>query len=239
MKILITSGGTKVPIDPVRDITNMSNGTFGAKIATEILQLDHEVIFFTSERGLTPFKYEVDFYTNDRLDHKITNRQDWCNLHRSLYTQERYRNYDDYKSGLETLIFKHKPDVIVLAAAVSDYVAIPKVDKIKSSEDLTIKLHPADKIISNLKKLSPSSKLVGFKLLVSSTEAELLSASWKSIVENQCDLIVANDLTTLKSGNHEVILVKSLNGVISYSKFQKNIASHVAAHILALGDNNE
>ena len=33
MKILITSGGTKVPIDRVRSITNMSQGTFGSRIA--------------------------------------------------------------------------------------------------------------------------------------------------------------------------------------------------------------
>ena len=32
MKILITSGGTKVKIDLVRSITNMSRGTFGSQI---------------------------------------------------------------------------------------------------------------------------------------------------------------------------------------------------------------
>ena len=33
MKILITSGGTKIPIDRVRSIMNMSRGTFGSRIA--------------------------------------------------------------------------------------------------------------------------------------------------------------------------------------------------------------
>ena len=37
MKILVTSGGTKIPIDRVRDITNMSTGTFGSKIAIELI----------------------------------------------------------------------------------------------------------------------------------------------------------------------------------------------------------
>jgi phosphopantothenoylcysteine synthetase/decarboxylase len=40
MRVLITSGGTKVPIDGVRDITNMSHGNFGAKIAREFLNLN-------------------------------------------------------------------------------------------------------------------------------------------------------------------------------------------------------
>jgi len=35
MKILITSGGTDVPIDDVRKISNMSSGKYGAEIATE------------------------------------------------------------------------------------------------------------------------------------------------------------------------------------------------------------
>ena len=33
MNILVTSGGTKIPIDRVRSITNMSRGTFGSRIA--------------------------------------------------------------------------------------------------------------------------------------------------------------------------------------------------------------
>ena len=32
MKVLITSGGTKVKMDLVRSITNMSRGTFGSQI---------------------------------------------------------------------------------------------------------------------------------------------------------------------------------------------------------------
>ena len=46
MKILITSGGTKIKIDMVRSITNMSKGTFGSKIATEFLRYDNEHVTF-------------------------------------------------------------------------------------------------------------------------------------------------------------------------------------------------
>ncbi len=35
MKILITSGGTRVPIDSVRSITNMSKGTYGKNLLVE------------------------------------------------------------------------------------------------------------------------------------------------------------------------------------------------------------
>ncbi len=42
MKILITSGGTKIKTDSVRHIGNMSSGAFGAKIALEALKANHE-----------------------------------------------------------------------------------------------------------------------------------------------------------------------------------------------------
>ena len=43
--ILITSGGTKVYIDEVRHVGNMSSGRFGADLAREALRLGHTVIF--------------------------------------------------------------------------------------------------------------------------------------------------------------------------------------------------
>jgi phosphopantothenoylcysteine decarboxylase/phosphopantothenate--cysteine ligase len=53
LKILITSGGTKIPIDAVRYITNMSSGTFGAKIATQALKHNLIVHFLHAENSKT------------------------------------------------------------------------------------------------------------------------------------------------------------------------------------------
>jgi len=60
MKVLITSGGTKVPIDKVRFITNMSSGTFGSRIALEALMTGNDVIFLHAEKSKTPFSGVVD-----------------------------------------------------------------------------------------------------------------------------------------------------------------------------------
>jgi len=49
MKILVTSGGTKVPIDDVRSITNTSSGSFGSKIVTSLLYHGAEVIHLHDE----------------------------------------------------------------------------------------------------------------------------------------------------------------------------------------------
>jgi phosphopantothenate-cysteine ligase len=54
---------------------------------------------------------------------------------------------------------------------------------------------------------------VGFKLLVGSTESELVEAARKSVEENGCDFVVANDLNDIKAGNHKIIVVDKLEAV--------------------------
>lgn len=60
MKIFITSGGTKIPIDKVRNITNMSKGTFGSKIATESLRAGHDVYFYRAEDSKSPTQHVIN-----------------------------------------------------------------------------------------------------------------------------------------------------------------------------------
>jgi phosphopantothenoylcysteine synthetase/decarboxylase len=98
--------------------------------------------------------------------------------------------------------------VIVLAAAVSDYGVENPVDgKIRSNDMLTIKLKQLPKIIYYIKEWCPKAKVVGFKLLVNSKERDLIDAAKRSINENNCDLIVANDLRDIKENNHKIHLV--------------------------------
>lgn len=212
MKIFITSGGTKVPIDPVRDITNMSHGTFGSKIAKEALNQGHEVFYFVSKDGRTPFKLEVNFFENFGISpHQFSDELEWCDEFRHLYHEAQFRNYDDYASGLESGLASFQPDIIILAAAVSDYLVTPCDTKVRSAEKLTIELFPAEKLIGKVKQWCPTANLVGFKLLVGSTDQkQLLNAAHESIEKNHCDLVVANEFNTLKAGNHEIMLVSSL-----------------------------
>lgn len=56
MKILITSGGTKIPLDSVRHIGNMSSGTMGREIALAALEKKHEVGVISQIRKLDNVK---------------------------------------------------------------------------------------------------------------------------------------------------------------------------------------
>lgn len=209
MKVLLTSGGTKIPIDSVRHIGNMSKGTFPTKIALEGMSTyKWNLDFLYSEGSKAPHLLEVDVLKNSPGE--ISNNM--FRMERILkscegYKSTTYKDFDTYVSTLHNEIESFDPDVIVLAAAVSDYGTVPMDGKIRTKGDMSIQLYPLPKIINGIKEKYPNKKLVGFKLLVNSLDWELISAAKDSISKNGCDLVVANDLRDIKNNNHRVLLV--------------------------------
>lgn len=208
MKILLTSGGTKVPIDEVRSITNMSSGNFGAKIGREILNSMDDLIFLTHKDGKTPMKTEIGLTTGDL--NVIYQKMNWAKARINKYQEIKYNTFDDYYQHLgELLCYGSKIDAIILAAAVSDYVVQnPARGKVRTSAQMNIELEPTPKLISKIRnEWKYNGVLVGFKLLVNAEKSELIDAARKSVIENGCDFVVANDLKDIKAGNHRCILV--------------------------------
>lgn len=208
MKILVTSGGTKIPIDRVRSITNMSRGTFGSRIADA---------FFC--RGLEAFRTgdkkncieKLTFFMakgSKRPTAQSLNDETFEDGYRPIEYVE-YSTFDDYKSGIEELLKKETYDIIVVAAAVSDYgVANYYNGKYRSREDdMCIKLVKLPKVLPIMRKLAPNTTICGFKLLVDSTEDELLDAMRKQIVESNVDLVIGNDLRDIKNDDHQLLVI--------------------------------
>lgn len=182
IKVLITSGGTVVKIDAVRKISNMSRGTFGSKIADAFCEetgKDIQVTFLMAKGSRCPEHPEP--------------------------IQHYYETFDDYEFQLFGLIKNEKPDIIILAAAVSDYGVENYVDgKIRSTDDLVIRLKPLPKLISIVRDAAPKATICGFKLLVNSTQEELDQACIDSLKNNRLNLVVGNDLRDIKAGNHKL-----------------------------------
>ena len=220
MKVLITSGGTKVPIDSVRHIANMSSGNFGSKIATEILRNGHEVVFMRRKGSKSPMSVNIDLMEELYDMYKFSS---WFNERMGMmshYGEVVYETFDGYAEKLELLVREENFDVIILAAAVSDYGVKNYTDgKIRSNDSLSIQLKPLPKLISRVKSWSPKSKLVGFKLLVDSTQQQLIEASQKSIDENNCDMVVANDLRDIKNNQHKLLLVRQAKFGLSVDEY--------------------
>ena len=213
MKILIASGGTKVPIDRVRSITNMSHGTFGSRIADAFFN-DGLKAFRTKNEHGTPIEKITFFMAKGSMKPTFQSLDDetYEDGYRPIEYVE-YSTFDDYKSGIEELLKKETYDIIVVAAAVSDYgVANYYNGKYRSREDdMCIKLVKLPKILPIMRKLAPESVIGGFKLLVDSTDDELLDAMKKQIAESDVDLVIGNDLRDIKANDHKLTVISKSN----------------------------
>ena len=213
MKILVTSGGTSEAIDRVRSITNHSTGRLGKVITETLLKAGHQVCLITTRQALKP---ELD---QNLTIIEINNTSDLL--------QEMKRIVPDYQ-------------VLIHSMAVSDYspVYMTGLDQVQASQDLNEFLHKKNmetkisskdevqvlflkknpKIISLVKEWNPSIHLIGFKLLVDVTKEHLIQIARESLVKNQADLIVANDLTQINENQHLAYLVEEKDYQLSTSK---------------------
>lgn len=115
MKILLTSGGTKIPIDEVRHIANMSSGTFGTKIGIECLNRGHDLYFMASKDSKTPTKFTYDFNKNSRefITTEVIKNAIWHESISSRYAEITYTSFDDYMETLKDSIEIASLDAII------------------------------------------------------------------------------------------------------------------------------
>lgn len=175
-KVLITSGGTQEPLDDVRVITNKSTGRTAAAIADQFILSGFDVTYLHAENAKLPL-----------LD---------C-------TKKNYVTFKDIEKSLTDLLSDHHFDLVIHAAAVSDYsVAQSQNGKINSDQEkLVIELTKNPKLIDQIKKLSPKSQLIGFKL-TSTTNPDEIQKKLESLFEKaNCDFVVHNDWSTVQTGH--------------------------------------
>lgn len=228
MKIIITAGGTSEKIDNVRKITNSSSGKLGLCIATEILNKkykDIEVLYYICAKdSFKPNDMKVKIIeissTNelkDVVENILSNEKIDYFIH-SMAVSDYMVNYVSSAALLSKEIekndFKNIENVIV------NNKNILTGTKISSSEDnLLIMLKPTPKVISLIKSISPNTFLVGFKLLDGVKESVLIDTANKLLTRNNCDLVVANDLKNIRSGNHKAFIIDKIgNKIIASGK---------------------
>ena len=124
MKILITAGPTREPIDPVRYLTNRSSGKMGYAIAESAINRNHEVILVSGPVSLEPPQ-------NCRIINIETAAQ----------------MYEEVSSN------SNNCDAIIKVAAVADYTpAVYHEEKIKKSDNAEIKLIRTKDILGSIRK---------------------------------------------------------------------------------------
>jgi phosphopantothenoylcysteine decarboxylase/phosphopantothenate--cysteine ligase len=173
VKVLVTAGGTREPIDPVRFIGNRSSGKQGYAVARVAAQRGAEVTLIAGHTAglIDPAGVEVVRISS--------------------------------APQLADAVSKHAPDshVLVMAAAVADFrpahVATAKIKK-GAQEPPTIELVRNDDVLATAVQARTAGQLpnmraiVGFAAETGDTEGDVLFHARAKLRRKGCDLLVVN-----------------------------------------------
>jgi phosphopantothenoylcysteine synthetase/decarboxylase len=165
MKILITAGPTREPLDPVRYLSNRSSGKMGYALATAARDAGHEVTLISGP-VVIPAPDRVTFVQVET-------------------TRQMYEAVRDLLKEQNAAIF---------AAAVADYrPAVSADQKIKKTgATLTLTLEKTEDILGSARNIfGYTGYLVGF---AAETE-RLLEHAQDKRMRKGCDLVIANDVS--------------------------------------------
>ena len=167
-KVLITAGPTIEHIDPIRIITNQSSGKTGILLASELISSGAKVTLVYGPGSEKPPKGATVI--------KISTSNEIFNVVKKEMSK--------------------KFDIVIMAAAISDYIPEkPSKNKIKSTKNkIKISLKKTPKIINFIKKYQKDVFLVGFKAEANISKNEMIILGKKKMNESNADMIIANDI---------------------------------------------
>ena len=191
-RIIITGGATAETVDPIRILTNRASGKTGVELALEAFRRGADVTLV--HRDCMGIQGICEFYAESAQD--MTDS----------VIEELGKGYD----------------LLISAAAISDFTVTPSKDKIKSEKELTLTLKPAPKLIKEVRQNYPDLKIIGFKAETGISEEELIKRARKSMDSSNLSMVVANDVSSGGMGTEEnnVYLIDSSIKPVSGTKRQ-------------------
>ena len=177
MQTVITAGGTREYIDPVRFISNASSGKMGNALARAALKAGHKVTLITAPTTQHPPEAAkvVNVETTNQMFEAVKKYFDRC-------------------------------DCLIMAAAVADYTPVrsAKAKLKKSDQHLTVKLKPTPDILkwagANRRARGKRHIIVGFAL----EDKAIRTRAEKRLRDKHLDLIVANSPAAIGADRSDV-----------------------------------
>jgi len=165
-KVLVTAGGTREMLDPVRYISNRSSGKMEYALAQVAREMGANVTLISAQTALTP--PEGVHYV------QVTSAEE-------MLTQ--------VEQAFDTT------DILVMAAAVSDYrpveMAAQKIKKQPEINRLTLELTETTDILKKLAGQKHDQFVIGF----AAETQQLLANATRKLTAKKLDLLVANDVS--------------------------------------------
>lgn len=182
MRILVTAGGTREPIDSVRYIANRSSGKMGLSIAEAALDRGASVTLVAANCDIdsSPGIRRIDIETSEEMFKALVEEFEHC-------------------------------DVLIMAAAVSDYkVSIAETKgKLEKDESLHLQLVSTVDIVSSLGNSKNSPMKIGF---AAEYGQDKINRAGLKLREKNLDMIVFNDISRddigFESDFNEIIIIR-------------------------------
>lgn len=198
-KVLITSGGTLEKWDRVRGHTNLSKGTMGCFLAEAALSSGAEVIYLHGYFAKLP-------------------------KHAESMRTIMFEGIGDLGEKLQSIVQSENVDVVIMAAAGSDWVIdkvydssgnlIEEKGKMPSDEPPIIHFKKAPKVLGKIKGWSPNTTLVGFKLESTDDIEYLISRAKLRMESSNAQYMVANSSNSLYGADEPHFIVAANGEVI-------------------------
>lgn len=173
LRVLITAGGTREPIDAVRFIGNRSSGRMGIALAAAAAKRGAEVVLIAANVSLPvpPGVRRVDVETAADLA----------------------------RAAAEEFPRAH---VLLMAAAPADFrAADPAAVKLKRQDGLDLHLEPTEDILASLSGTrSEGQTIVGFAAEAAASREEAVERARGKLERKGADLIVFNDVSNPEIG---------------------------------------
>ena len=206
-RVIVTAGGTREAVDPVRYLGNRSSGKMGIAIADEFAKAGAQV-------DLVVGNIDIAVPNNELIKiHQVSSTEDMLNQVEQLFDA---------------------CDCLVMAAAPADYKIKnnfnQKIKKKPGQTNLILELTQTPDILKTMGKKKDRQIVVGF---AAETENLLVNAQTK-LERKHVDMIVANDVSTGVFGsdkNQVYILQKGLEPVSWPEMTKKEIAKRLVSLI--------
>lgn len=184
--VLITSGGTLEKWDRVRGHTNLSKGSMGCYLAEAALAAGADVLYMHGYFAQLP-------KNQDKM--------------RTL----QFEGIEDLGTKVHHAVQEQKVDIVIMAAAGSDWVIdkvydqsgnlMEEAGKMPSDEPPIIHFKKAPKVLGQIKNWQPNVTLVGFKLEATNDEDFLLARARLRMDSAHAQFMVANSSQSLYGGD--------------------------------------
>lgn len=206
--VVVTAGGTREPIDPVRFIGNRSSGRMGVAVAEAALDRGARVTLIAADVSVP--------LPDDRA--RVVRVETTGDLRAALHSTLFAPSSEAGAAGF---------DALVMAAAVADFSPVQTADrKLERGTGLTIELAPTPDLLAEVARVArgldsagaatrepvrPAPVLVGF-----AAETGSLERAADKLVRKGVDLLVANDVAEPGSGfgteTNQVVILDAAGG---------------------------